>query len=300
MARYALHGKAALITGGAQGIGFGIASALTRRGARVALVDLDPDSVGDAAAALGADNAIAVTADVTNSDAMDTAVAAAVDRFGGIDVVVANAGIAPQPASMRVMARAEFERVVEVDLLGVYRTVRAGIGQIVERRGHAVLVSSIYAFVNGMLVSPYAVSKAGVEQLGRALRVELAPHGASATVAYFAFVDTPMLTRALQQSPAVEQAQGEIVPAFLRKTITPQRAGEAVARAIERRQPRVIAPRYWAAMSVLRGVTGPALDYFGTRYSRIQSLLQETEKEGTGAHRLLEEGTQEEEETDPA
>jgi NAD(P)-dependent dehydrogenase (short-subunit alcohol dehydrogenase family) len=299
MARYALHGKAALITGGAQGIGFGIAGALVSRGARVALVDLDPDSVGDAAVSLGADSAIAVTADVTNSDAMDTAVAAAVDRFGGIDVVVANAGIAPHPASMRVMDSAEFERVVEVDLLGVYRTVRAAIGEIVERRGQAVLVSSIYAFVNGMLVSPYAVSKAGVEQLGRALRVELAPHGASATVAYFGFVDTPMVSRALEQNPTVERAQEEIVPAFLRKPITPERAGEAVARAIERRQPRVIAPRYWAAMSLLRGVTGPALDYLGTRYSRVQSLLQETEQEGRGAQALLQEGPREDHTTEP-
>jgi NAD(P)-dependent dehydrogenase (short-subunit alcohol dehydrogenase family) len=291
MPHYALHGKAALITGGAQGIGLGIASAVVRRGARVALVDLDPDAVGDAAASFGADKAIAVTADVTNSDAMDTAVAAAVDRFGGVDLVVANAGIAPRPASMRTMAREEFERVVEVDLLGVYRTVRAAIGQVVDRRGQAVLVSSVYAFVNGMLMSPYAVSKAGVEQLGRALRLELAPHGASATVAYFGFVDTPMVTQALEQSPAT--LREEMVPAFLRRRITPEHAGEAVARAMERRQPRVIAPRYWAAMSLLRGVVSPALDYFGTRYPRIQSLLQETEKEGTAVRGALEEGKQE-------
>ena len=65
-------------------------------------------------------------------------------------------------------------------MLGVWRTVRAALPQIVERQGHIVLVSSVYAFINGFGNSPYAAAKAGVESLGRALRVELAPHGASA------------------------------------------------------------------------------------------------------------------------
>ena len=107
---------------------------------------------------------------------MLAAVAETVERFGGLDVAVANAGIAPPTVTTtRTMPGEEWERVFEVDLLGVWHTVRAALPQIVERGGQIVFIASVYAFANGMLNSPYAVSKAGVESLGRALRAELAP-----------------------------------------------------------------------------------------------------------------------------
>jgi len=280
--RYDVNGKVVLITGGAQGIGLGLATALHQRGARLALVDLDGDAVADAAAGFGSDRALGLVADVTNRDAIGSAVDTVVDRLGGVDVVVANAGIANTAATTRVMAPEEFERVVEVDLLGVYRTVHAALPQIVARRGQAVLVSSVYAFVNGMLVAPYAVSKAGVEQLGRALRSELVGHGASATVAYFGFVDTQMVRKAIDDDPLGKRLERELLPAAITKRITPYQAGEAVARAIERRKARVIAPRYWTVMSVLRGVLNPAFDLLTERAPQIQGVLSEADVE----HRL--------------
>lgn len=276
MPRYSLQGKVALITGGARGIGFGTAQALRARGCKLALLDLETDAVTNSAASLGGDAAIGIAADVTDSEAIEAAVAATVEHFGGVDVVVANAGIAPTPATTRTMDPIEFERVVEVDLLGVYRTVHAALPQIVARRGQAVLVSSVYAFLNGVLLSPYAVSKAGVEQLGRALRLELAPHGASATVAYFGFVDTRMVQDIVDADPDAA-AREEMFPAFIRRRITPAQAGEAIASALERRRPRVIAPRYWTAMSVLRGIVNPPFDLMGTRQPRVHGLIRETE-----------------------
>jgi NAD(P)-dependent dehydrogenase (short-subunit alcohol dehydrogenase family) len=89
------------------------------------------------------------------------------------------------------LASETFERVIEVDLMGVWRTVDA----IVARRGHVVVISSVYAFLNGVGTVPYAMSKAAVEQFGRALRLELTPDGASASVAYFGFIDTEMVHR---------------------------------------------------------------------------------------------------------
>jgi NAD(P)-dependent dehydrogenase (short-subunit alcohol dehydrogenase family) len=129
-----------------------------------------------------------------------------------------------------------------------------------------------------MLVAPYAVAKAGVEQLGRALNAELSLHNATATVAYFGFVDTDMVRKAIDERPT--QAQ-ELTPAFLRKRITPQQAGEAVASAIEQRSPRVIAPRYWAVASTLRGLINPALDRLSTKSTKIQQAL--TEADGSGS-----------------
>ena len=256
-----------------------MAEALVTRGASVALVDLD-SSVVQSAERLGDGRAIGVVADVTNVEAIEGAVGAAVERFGGVDIVVANAGIAPTPAPMRAMSPAEFERVVEVNLLGVYRTARAGMEQIVARRGQAVLVSSVYAFMNGTMLSPYAVAKAGVEQLGRALRLELAAHGASATVAYFGFVDTEMVRQAMEQRRQAGVEGEEMLPEFLRRPITPRQAGEAVARGIEQRRARVIAPRYWTVMSVLRGVLNPAMDYAGTRLEKVQSIVREADRPG--------------------
>jgi NAD(P)-dependent dehydrogenase (short-subunit alcohol dehydrogenase family) len=275
---YDVNGKVALITGGARGIGFGIAQALYRRGASIALVDLDHAQVSASAARLG-DRATGLAADVTDRAAIDAATAGAVERFGAVDVVVANAGIAPTPASIRLMPSEEFERVIEVNLLGVYRTVHAGLGQIVARQGQAVLVSSVYAFMNGILLSPYAVAKAGVEQLGRALRLELSPHGASATVAYFGFVDTEMVRQGMEQRQRQRGTDEELMPAFLRKRISPEKAGEAVAAAIEERKPRVIAPRWWAPPSVLRGVLNPLMDSAGEKSSRVHEEVRQAEAE---------------------
>ena len=279
MARYDLGGKTALITGAAQGIGFGLAQALDARGARLALVDLDANGVGEAAARFGSERAIGLAADVTNNDAIKSAVDAAADRFGGVDIVVANAGIAPVAATTRAMSPEMFERVVEVDLLGVYRTVYAALPQIVANKGQAVLVASVYAFLNGMLLSPYAVSKAGVEQLGRALRVELASHGASATVAYFGFVDTHMVQKGIDQDPLGKRFETDLLPAAISKRITPAEAGEALARALERRKPRVIAPRYWTAMSLFRGLINPVFDLASSHMPRVQRILREADVE---------------------
>jgi NAD(P)-dependent dehydrogenase (short-subunit alcohol dehydrogenase family) len=277
MPRYDLNGKSALITGGARGIGLATAQALSARGARVALVDLDSEELNSAAARLGPQS-LAIAADVTDTDAITAAVARAAGHFeGGIDVLIANAGIAPRPATTRRMDPAEFERVIEVNLLGVYRTVRAGLEHVIERRGQVVVVSSVYAFLNGMVLAPYAAAKAGVEQLGRALRIELASHGASATVAYFGFVDTRMVQRIMDDESAAER--DELLPAFIRKRITPQAAAEAVAEAIERRRARVIAPRYWAALLALRGILNPPLDYLSAHDKRVIAMIQDTEAE---------------------
>ena len=285
MPRYDVNGRVALITGGARGIGLALGESLVARGARVALVDLDLGAAQAAAASLGgAGRAIGLAADVTDSAAVRAAVADTVREFGGLDVVVANAGIAPTPVPVRVMAQAEFERVVEVDLLGVYRTVAAAMDEVVSRRGQVVVVSSIYAFANGMIAAPYAVAKAGVEQLGRALRVELSIHGVGVTVAYFGFVDTEMVRQAFEQGRAVSGREpGDTLPAFMLKRITPRQAGEALARGIERRRPRVIAPRWWAVGSVLRGIVNPAMDYLATRTPRVQETLRDADgRAGSG------------------
>ncbi|HVD86787.1 MAG TPA: short-chain dehydrogenase/reductase [Solirubrobacterales bacterium] len=258
MDRYDLNGKVALVTGAARGIGFETARQMHMRGASVAVLDLDAKEAEEAAERIG-ERAIGLGGDVTDQSAMMNAVAEIVERLGGLDVAVANAGIAQkQFATVRAISGEEWERVFEVDMLGVWRTVRAALPQIVERRGQMVVVSSVYAFANGFGNSPYAVAKAGVEMLGRGLRVELAPHGASASVAYFGWVDTKLVQDAFAQEDS-DRIQ-ELSPKWLLKRISPDEAGAGVVRGIEERAPRIFVPKWWRYVSALRGMINPLLD----------------------------------------
>lgn len=160
-------GQTVLITGAGQGIGHELAVLLHERGARVVLVDIDGHAVAAIAHRLG-DRALAVTADVTDREAMRQAVIRTVAHFGTLDVVVANAGVVPRPATLRIMDGADFDRVIDINLTGVFNTVRPALDHIVTAHGHVVVISSCAAFAPGMAGAPYMISKAAVEQLGQA------------------------------------------------------------------------------------------------------------------------------------
>ncbi len=272
---YDLNGKVALVTGAARGIGYETARQIHLRGGSVAVLDLDAEKSREAAERIG-ERALGIGADVTDHGAMQAAVAEIVERFGGLDVAVANAGIAQSTiATVRGIGAEEWERVFEVDMLGVWRTVRAALPQIVERRGHIVVTSSVYAFANGVLNSPYAVAKAGVESLGRSLRTELTPLGASASVAYFGWVDTGMVQEAKERPHADRLEQN--LPGFLSKRIPPAEAGAAVVRGIEERAPRIFAPKWWRYVSALRGLLNPLLDRRMDSDPAMRKTLREIE-----------------------
>jgi NAD(P)-dependent dehydrogenase (short-subunit alcohol dehydrogenase family) len=276
-----LNGKVALVTGAARGIGFETARQMHLRGASIAVLDLDGAQASEAAERIG-ERAIGIAADVTDEGAMMASVAEVVEKLGGVDVAIANAGIAQTSfATSRAISGEEWARVFEVDMLGVWRTVRAALPQIVERQGQMVVVSSVYAFANGFGNTPYAVAKAGVESLGRALRVELAPHGASATVAYFGWVDTKLVQDALAQ-PTADRVR-ELSPEWLLKRITPAEAGAGLVRGIEERAPRVFVPKWWRYVSALRGVVNPLLDRRMERDAKTQALIRDLDAETVDA-----------------
>ena len=273
MDRYDLNGKVALVTGAARGIGFETARQMHLRGASVAVLDLDADEAREAAERIGP-RAIGLGGDVTDQSALMNAVSTVVEEFGGLDVTVANAGIAQkQFATVRGISGEEWERVFEVDMLGVWRTVRATLPQIVERQGQMIVVSSVYAFANGFGNSPYAVAKAGVESLGRTLRVELRPHGASASVAYFGWVDTKLVQDSFEQEDS--DRIKELSPEWLLKRITPAEAGAGLVRGIEERAPRIFVPEWWRYVSALRGVVNPLLDKRMESDEKTRALIRD-------------------------
>ncbi len=281
MDRYDLNGKVAFVTGAARGIGFETARQMHMRGASVAVLDLSAEEAREAAERIGP-RAIGLGGDVTDQSAMMNAVAQIVEELGGVDVAVANAGIAQkQFATVRGISGEEWERVFEVDLLGVWRTVRAALPQVVERRGQMIVVSSVYAFANGFGNTPYAVAKAGVESLGRALRVELRPHGASASVAYFGWVDTKLVQDAFAQETASRVEK--LSPKWLLKRISPEEAGAGLVRGIEEQAPRIFVPKWWRYPSALRGVLNPLLDRRMESDPKYADLVRDIDAESVDA-----------------
>ncbi|MEV6432639.1 short-chain dehydrogenase/reductase [Nocardia sp. NPDC051463] len=273
---YEVRGKSVLITGAGQGIGLELAKILYARGASVALVDIDEGAARTAAGALG-NRACAIAADVADRESMDKAIAEAVARFGGLDVVVANAGVVPRPATLRTMDSSDFDRVIGINLTGVFNTVRPALNHVVAAKGHVVVVSSAAAFAPGMGGAPYMISKAGVEQLGRALRVELAAVGATAGVAYFGVVETAMTHDTLDRDE-LGRALGDLLPWPLNVRITAAEAAATIAEGISRRAARTIAPSGWEPYALLRGVVNVVLDNRLARDAGVRALVREVEQ----------------------
>jgi NAD(P)-dependent dehydrogenase (short-subunit alcohol dehydrogenase family) len=255
--RLDLDGRVVFVTGAARGLGAQIARQAHARGAQVALVGRRLPALEELAGQLG-DGAAAFRADVTDAAALRAAADGAVAAFGGIDVVVANAGIAPPSHTVGTIDPDDFEHTVEVDLLGQWRTVRAVLPAVVERRGHIALVGSIYAFFNGVLAAPYAISKAGVEQLSRSLRVELAQHGVTAGIAYLGFIDTDLANDAFADEQAA--AIRDVAPAFITRPMTVDAAATAVLDGVERRAARVTAPGWVRPLLAARSLTTAVMD----------------------------------------
>jgi NAD(P)-dependent dehydrogenase (short-subunit alcohol dehydrogenase family) len=251
--RYDVNGRTVFITGAARGIGAETARRLHSKGANFALVGLEPERLEALAAQLG-DRAAAFEADVTDFDALERAVSATVERFGAIDIGVANAGIA-YTGPLATAPMEQVERTLAVNFLGVWRTDRALIGQITERKGYLLNIASLAAIARAPLMGPYAAAKAGVEALSDSLRIETAPSGARVGCAYFGFIDTD-LVRASFAQPSAQTMNGRS-PAFIRNPAPLSKAIDAIERGIEQRASRLWAPRWVGPMITLRGLLQP-------------------------------------------
>ena len=248
-----LQGKTAFVTGAARGIGAATAERLHARGANVVLVGLEPERLEENAARLG-ERAIALEADVTDLAALEGCVAETVERFGGIDVAVANAGIS-FTGTLSTAPVEQVERTLAVNLLGVWRTDRAVVGEIRRSRGYLLNISSLSAITHAPMMGPYTTAKAGVEAMSDALRLELAPHGVAVGCAYFGFLDTDLVKAGFETSSARDVK--DRLPRFMANPAPLSIAIDAIERGVSKRSARVWAPRWVGPMLYLRGLLQP-------------------------------------------
>ncbi|MCL2770531.1 MAG: short-chain dehydrogenase/reductase [Solirubrobacterales bacterium] len=251
--RFEVAGRTVLITGAARGIGAAVAERLHARGANVALVGLEPERLEAGAARLG-ERAAWFEADVTDTDSVERAVQGTLERFGAIDVAIANAGVA-FVGGLASAPREQVERTLAVNLLGVWRTDRAVIEHIAARRGYLLNIASLAALVHAPLMGAYATSKAGVEALTNVLRVETAPSGARVGCAYFGFIDTDLVRASFAQPSAALMRGG--APEWTHRPAPLALAVDAIERGIQRRAARVWAPRWVGPLLTLRGLLQP-------------------------------------------
>ncbi|SNT54722.1 Short-chain dehydrogenase [Actinomadura meyerae] len=252
-----LAGRRVLITGAARGIGAALAARLHGRGARVALAGLEPDLLATVAADCG--SAPWWTCDVTDRGRVEEVVNSAVRELGGLDVVVANAGVAAQ---MPIIGGdpSVLEQSLRVNVLGVYNTLRAAGPHISHERGYALAVASLAAAVQAPLLGAYSASKAAVEAMGNTLRSELKPWGAKAGVAYFAELDTDMTHRGFGTEAAAALTGARSSTSFISK-VTPLKVGiDALERGIARRSRRVVAPWWVGGVLPVRMLAQPVVD----------------------------------------
>jgi NAD(P)-dependent dehydrogenase (short-subunit alcohol dehydrogenase family) len=275
MARYDIGGKVVFITGAARGIGAETARRLAKGGAKVALVGLEPELLERLANEIGADHAAWFEADVTDLEALERAAEGTVEHFGGIDVTIANAGVAPMTPTTAIDPEL-FDKTIAVNLGGVFRTMRATLPHVTARSGYMLPVASLAAAVHTPMMGAYCATKAGVEALANSVRTEIAHTGTAVGVAYFSFIDTDMVRRGFASASA-QHAQQRMGGAMGRRAPV-SAVAKAIERGIERRARTIAVPSWVRPMIYARTLIQPLAEKQIARKG-VADILEESAAE---------------------
>ena len=271
-----LRGRTAVVTGAARGIGEALAVRLAEHGAQVALVGLEPAELSVVADRCGQHGqSRAWTADVTDRDRMSAVADEVAAHFGGVDLVVANAGIAIG-GPFADADPAAFERVIGVNLLGSATTARAFLPALRASRGYYLQVASLAAIAPAPLMAAYCASKAGVEAFAHVLRGEVGHQGVGVGVAYLTWTDTDMV-RGADQDEVLRDMRARLPwPAGRTAPLAP--AIERIVAGMARRSPHIYAQPWVRALAWLPRASVPAV--LGSRgpreVARLEGRLRET------------------------
>ncbi|MEM7409349.1 MAG: SDR family oxidoreductase [Myxococcota bacterium] len=248
-----LRDKVVFITGAARGIGAGLARETAARGARVVLTGVETGELEARANELGKPH-IVVPCDVTDPAALEAAAQTAVEEFGGIDVVVANAGIATYGTVEKGDAAA-WLRTVDVNLHGVYHTARATLPSLLARKGYFCGIASVASYIPMPGSSSYGASKAGVESLVGALRLEVGHRGVDCGTAHPSWIDTDLVRESDADLPAFRERRASM-PWPLGVTTDLDTCVRMITDGIEARRHRIHVPRSAGAIYWLRSLLG--------------------------------------------
>jgi NAD(P)-dependent dehydrogenase (short-subunit alcohol dehydrogenase family) len=276
-----MNGKVVFITGAARGIGAATARVAAARGARIALAGLEPDLLAEVASKLR--EAVWFECDVTDQASLDRAVAGTVEAYGRIDAVVANAGVAPRGTIASTPVDAHV-RTIEVNLLGVVRTVSATMPHVLAAKGYYLLVASAAAYTALPGMAAYCASKAGVEHFGNALRLELGYRGVAVGTAHPSWVDTDMVRDVTADLPTFRETLTKLPPPLGRLT-TVDACAKAFVDGIQRRRRRVFVPRTVGMVAALRTMfVGRTAERVIGRTAATSVPAMESEVEKLGRH----------------
>jgi NAD(P)-dependent dehydrogenase (short-subunit alcohol dehydrogenase family) len=264
MSRSKLEGRVAVVTGAARGVGELLARKLSARGMKVALVGLEPEVLKEVADRLHTEGAY-WHADVTDREAMTRVAAEVRERFGRVDVVVANAGVA-LGGPFAVSDPDSWRRVIEVNLIGSTVTARAFLPALRERRGYLLQIASLAALTPAPMMSAYCASKSGVEAYAHSLRAEVAHEGVGVGVGYLSWTDTDMVRGADQDDVMRELRQR--LPWPSNKTYPLGPAVDRLVAGIERRAPHVYGQWWLRGMQGVRGYLPSLIAAVGQREMR--------------------------------
>jgi len=195
-----LEGKSAIITGAASGIGKDIALVFAREGARVAIADLNKDAADATAREIGGGRALGVAMDVTDEKAVNDGVAAVVKAFGGVDILVSNAGI-QIVHPIEEFSYAEWKKLLAIHVDGAFLTTRACLPHMYRagRGGSIIYMGSVHSKEASVLKAPYVTAKHGLIGLAKVVAKEGAAHGVRANVICPGCVRTPLVDKQIPE-----------------------------------------------------------------------------------------------------
>lgn len=271
-----LTGRIVVVTGAARGLGALLAGRLAERGARVALLGLEPAELAAVAGTCGPEAAW-WEVDVTDAAALGAVTGEVRERFGRIDIVVANAGIAAGGPFL-LSDPVSFTRVIEVNLLGSIATARAFLPALIESRGYLLQIASLAALTPAPLMAAYCTSKSGVEAFAHVLRAEVAHHGVRVGVGYLSWTDTDMVRGADGIAPFARMRAS--LPFPMNRTYPLAPTVDAIVRGIERRAPHVYGQRWLPLLQLVRGLIPPVVGRIGRR--RMGELEPQFAEAGAG------------------
>ena len=245
-----LDGRVVLITGAASGIGAATALEVLAHGGVPVLVDCDAEPLAQMAQRCGPQT-LHWVADVTQLQAMQDVVEKTLDKLSRIDIVFANAGVAAF-GPMAYIDPVAWKRCFEVNVFGVFNTIRAALPAIMKQGGYVLINASSSSFAHPPVMSAYAASKSAVEAMGNSLRIEMAAHGVGVGVVHAGWVRTPLVTEGALHPGFVRLRA--TMPGPLNSETSPEETARVIVQGMLQRKRRVWVPGWLRILFALRAL----------------------------------------------